>query len=202
MSHPKFSANAVHLAVCAALSLWASCAVAQVTAAEEAQLARGDVIARIVPERGPGGRLVAAIDIPASPGAVWKVMLDCVRAPAYVPGLESCRVLETAADGRSDVREHHIRWLAFLPALTLRFRSDYVAEREIRVTQVAGDLATMQGTWRLESRDDGRATRLHYDFRMAPKAPVPATLVRAGLLRDTPKVLRAVRTEVARGAAP
>lgn len=176
-------------------------AISQTTAAEEARLRRGDVVARIVQERGPGGRLVAAIDIPAAPSVVWSVMLDCARAPAYVPGLDSCRIVEATADGSSDIREHRIRWIALLPKLTLRFRSSYIAEREISVARISGDLAAMQGAWRLEPLDDGRATRLHYDFRIVPSTLLPSGLVRAGLLRDTPKVLQAVRTEVARVAA-
>ena len=171
---------------------------AQTTIDDEVRLQRGEVVAHVVTERGPGGRLVAAIDIPAAPSAVWAVMVDCARAPAYVPGLDSCRIVETASDGRSDVREHRIRWIAMLPRLTLRFRSDYVPEKEIRVTRIAGDLADMRGAWTLEPLNSGKATRLHYDFRIVPSTLLPSGLVRAGLLRDTPKVLEAVRSEVAR----
>jgi len=176
-------------------------AYTQTTPNEEARLRRGDVVARIVRESGPGGRLLAAIDIPAAPSVVWSVMLDCARAPAYVPGLDSCRVVEATTDGSSDIREHRIRWIALLPKLTLRFRSSYIAEQEIRVTRISGDLAAMEGAWRLEPLNEGRATRLHYDFRIVPSTLLPSGLVRAGLLRDTPKVLEAVRTEVARVAA-
>ena len=186
------------IALCAALGVYAGTASAEISPADEARLVRGEVVARIVREPGPGGRLTAAIDIPAPPEAVWAVMLDCDSAPDYVPGLESCRVLQRAADGGSDLREHRIRWLAFLPRLTLRFRSDYVAEREIHVTRTSGDLAEMEGTWRLEPRENGRSTRLHYDFRLVPNTFIPSGWVRAGLLRDTPRVLEAVRTEVVR----
>jgi ribosome-associated toxin RatA of RatAB toxin-antitoxin module len=186
------------LAVLAILSAAASAGALDPKA--EARLARGEVVAEIIEERGPGGRLVAAIDIPASPAIVWRVMRDCDRAATFVPGLEACRILETDPAGRFDVREHRVRWIAILPRLTLRFRSDYADEREIRVTRVGGDLARMEGAWRLEPREGGAATRLHYDFRMAPRAPAPAGLVRAGLLRDTPKVLEAVRAEALKAA--
>lgn len=128
-------------------------------------------------------------------------MLDCDRAPEYVPGLDACRIIEASEDGSSDLREHRLHWISFLPSLTLRFRSDYVAEQEITIKRVSGDLKDMQGTWRFEPIDDGRATRLHYDFRIVPSTLLPAGLVRSGLVRDTPKVLEAVRTEVARVVA-
>ncbi len=191
------------LALLVALSLaLAGPARAEWTDADLARLRRGEVAVRIVPERGPGGRLQAAIDIPGAPGDVWKVMLDCARAPDYVPGLQSCRVLNAEPDGASDEREHRVRWIAILPALTLRFRSEYQFEREIRVTRTGGDLAVMDGVWRLEPLPDGRGTRLHYDFRMVPRTPAPAGLIRAGLARDTPRVLEAVRREVTRVRRP
>lgn len=173
-------------------------ATTQWNAADEARLAGGEAVARIVEEAGPGGRVLAAIDIPAPASVVWRVMLDCARAPLYVPGLQSCTMIERAADGLSDVREHRIRWIALLPTLRLRFRSEYEPERTIRVNRIGGDLAAMQGAWVLEPREDGRATRLHYDFHIAPRTPLPAGLVRAGMMRDAPGVLEAVRDEVLR----
>ncbi len=176
-------------------------AISQWSAADEARLARGAAVARIVEEAGPGGRVLAAIDIPAPASLVWRVMLDCDRAPDYVPGLRSCAVIERAGDGLSDVREHRISWIALLPTLRLRFRSHYEPERTIRVARISGDLAAMEGEWRLEPRENGRATRLHYNFHIAPRTPLPSGLVRAGMMRDAPEVLEAVRAEVLRLAA-
>ncbi len=175
-------------------------ATTQWSAPDEARLARGEAVARIVEEAGPGGRVLAAIDIPAPASVVWRVMLDCERAPLYVPGLQSCAIIERAADGLSDVREHRIRWIALLPSLRLRFRTDYEPERTIRVARISGDLAAMRGVWLLEPREGGRMTRLHYDFHLAPRTPLPAGLVRAGMMRDAPDVLEAVRDEALRVA--
>jgi ribosome-associated toxin RatA of RatAB toxin-antitoxin module len=174
-----------------AMPIWGS--------SEEARLVNGEAVARIVEEAGPGGRVLAAIDIRAPASIVWRVMLDCARAPNYVPGLESCAILERAYDGLSDVREHRIRWIALLRTLRLRFRSTYDPERKISVERIEGDLAEMRGSWTLEPR--GAYTRLHYDFHIAPRTPLPSGLIRAGMMRDAPKVLEAVRSEVARVAA-
>lgn len=177
-----------------------SLALAQWSVAEEASLARGEAVVRIVKQAGAGGRVIAAIDIPVEPRSVWGVMLDCERAPHYVPGLQSCAILDRAEDGLADLREHRIRWTGLLPELTLRFRSEYEPERRIRVMRVGGDLRAMQGEWVLEPRDGDRVTRLHYDFHIAPRVPMPAGLVRAAMLRDAPDVLEAVRTEALRVA--
>ena len=168
-------------------------------AADRAALRRGEAVVRLVEDDdGPGGRLQAAIDIAAAPSAVWPVMIDCAGAPNFVPRLESCSILETGADGGYDLREHKVQWIPLLPRLTLQFRSDYVVEREIRVHRTGGDLSRMEGVWRLEPIDGGRATRLHYDFSMATQTPLPRFIVRGAMVRDTPGVLEAVRAEVMR----
>ena len=169
------------------------------TPADIAALRSGETVVRIIADEGPGGRVEAAIDIAAPIERVWRVMLDCARAPSFVPKLEACRVLETALDGSSDVREHRLRFIPLLPLLTLRFRSFYQVEREIRFVREGGDLSVMEGVWRFEPIDEGRATRLHYDVRLATRFPLPRGMVRDGLARDAPNVLRAVREEVLRG---
>lgn len=169
------------------------------TPADVASLRRGEIVTRIIADDGPGGRVEAAIDIAAPVGRVWRVMIDCARAPSFVPKLEACRILESARDGASDLREHRVRFIPVLPRLTLRFRSFYQIEREIRFVREGGDLSMMEGVWRFEPIEQGRATRLHYAVRLATRFPLPRGMVRDALARDTPHVLRAVRQEVLRG---
>lgn len=186
------------VAVLASMHAWAASAQAM-TAQDRQALRRGEVFARIVADDGPGGRVQAAIDIAAPVSRVWAVMLDCARAPAFVPKLEACRVIEAEPDGSSDLREHRVRFIPLLPRLTLRFRSTYVDQQEIRFMREGGDLAVMEGVWRFEPLDGGRATRLHYDVRLQPRTPLPRGMVRSALARDTPAVLIAVREEAQRG---
>jgi ribosome-associated toxin RatA of RatAB toxin-antitoxin module len=147
---------------------------------------------------GNGGRVRARILIPAPPRVVWAVMVDCANAPRFVPGLRSCRVESTNPAERSDIRVHHISWLAGFPTLSVRFQSHYEQEREIRFERISGDVARMAGVWRFASRDNGQATELSYDASLAPSPLLPSALVRAGLRRDTPKILEAVRAEALR----
>ena len=148
---------------------------------------------------GAAGRVSAGIDIPAPPSVVWRVMLDCPRAPRFVPKLKSCRVVEGDAAAGSDVREHRLAG----PLGTVRnvFRSTYTPERRIVTARVAGDLRTAEGEWRLQPIDGGRGTRVSYDSRMALNAPLPGGMVRQAMRRDTPAVLRALRREATAEAA-
>ncbi|MGL4397487.1 MAG: SRPBCC family protein, partial [Hyphomicrobium sp.] len=103
-------------------------AALEIGAAEESELKTGGVPIRVEADtRGDAdGVIDAVIDIKAPPARVWSVMLDCEKAVRFLPALTSCRVLETARDGASDVREHKSKWLAILPEMTSVFRSDYL----------------------------------------------------------------------------
>lgn len=153
------------------------------------------------PDGVAAGRVEATVDIAAPPGVVWAVMVDCDGAPAFVPGLRHCAVLETGPDGAWDVREHRVRWSRFAPAARNVFRADYAPQTEIRFRRIDGDLKIADGVWRLAA-DGAGGTRLTYDARLALGRPVPRAWVRAALKRDARAILEAVRDEaVARTAA-
>jgi ribosome-associated toxin RatA of RatAB toxin-antitoxin module len=144
---------------------------------------------------GQGGHVRAHIAIPASPAIVWRVMLDCANAPRFVPNLRSCAIESQDEVGQSDVRKHTIAWLPGFPLLQVRFVSRYQFEREIRFERISGDIAAMSGRWTLVPIQNGGATMLYYDAYLSPSRALPSALVRAGLRRDTPKILQAVKTE-------
>src|ERR1700687_855698 len=149
---------------------FASCALAfDITPADEAKLAAGEVVSRVAPDpAGTAASVSAAIDIQAPPEAVWAVMVDCDRAPKFVPDLKSCRILESDPQGAWDVREHMIDWAWFLPMIRNVFRSDYDRPRLLTFHCVDGDLKESDGEWRLEPRNNGSATRVFYVARLAP----------------------------------
>lgn len=194
--------RAHQFAVLAVLGALAAAQASALTPHEQAQLAAGDVVVDIVAdERANAARIRAAIDIAAPPRVVWLIMTDCERAPRFVPGLESCRILSRDPGGRWDVREHQVIWAWFMPRVRNVFHSDYEAPARLRFHRVEGDLRRSEGEWRLEPLDNGRATRLVYDAIMAPSVPLPDFLVVEALRRDIPIVLRELRRESQSAAA-
>lgn len=145
---------------------------------------------------GESALIRAAIDIPAPAERIWKAMTDCRYAARLVASVTQCRVLQQGAGW--DVREHVTRGNMFLPTLRNVFRSDYEPYRRIRFRRVDGDLKTMQGEWGLAAFNEGRWTRVTYENRLAAKILAPPMAVRAGLRKDTPKVLVNLR-EVVKG---
>ena len=145
--------------------------------------------------RGRGGMVKAAIDIPAPAAVVWRTILDCDRAARMTPGVKGCRVLSRAADGRSETREHLVKWSFFLPTLRSISRVDYEAQRVIRFTCVSGDIRACEGSWTLEPINAGTATRVTYEMWAAAPFALPAPMLSSLMRRDVPDALRALRRE-------
>lgn len=140
---------------------------------------------------GPQGAR-AAIRIAATPERVFAIMTSCKEALRFVPRLESCRVIESAADGSYQLVEHVVNPRWYLPRIRFVFRADYTPPREVRISNVSGGLREHEGRWTLESLDGGAATLVVYRVRVVPRYPVPEWLMRATLKRDLPEMLRAL----------
>lgn len=144
---------------------------------------------------GSAGVVRAAIDISAPPSQVWATMIDCDRAPRFVRGLKSCRILARDETGQWDVREHIVQWLSLLPSTRSEFRSEYVRDQRIRFRRTGGDLKALDGAWQLEPLRQGQGTRLTYVARVDPGLPLPGAMVRAAIEADLPRTLEALRHE-------
>jgi uncharacterized membrane protein len=165
-------------------------------AGQSARLQERDVLITVSPDSaGADGLIEAAIEINAPRKQVWDVMVDCARAPNFLPSLKSCQVLDADPDGSWDVREHRISWLAILPDTRSIFRSTYTKHELIKFERSGGDLKILEGAWRLESVAGDR-TRVFYRSRIGLSLPVPAFMLRSSLEADVPKFLKALRNEI------
>jgi hypothetical protein len=166
------------------------------SAADAATLKEGRVVIEVSADPdGAAGRVRAIIDIPVTPKVLWATMLDCSRAPRFIAGLESCKVLSQDPAGAWDVREHRVRWISMLPQVRSEFRSEYVTEQRISFRRTGGDLKALEGQWLLSPQNGGRSTRLFYTARVDPGVSLPNMLVRAAIESDVPKTLEALRNE-------
>ena len=166
---------------------------------ELAALTRGETVVHVSKdssEVNAAAAIFAAIDIEAPPQVVWDIMLDCEKAPLFVPNLKSCEVIEGDPEGAFDVRRHVIRYGFIGGNIENIFRSDYKQTEEISFYLVGGDLKVQQGSWKLEGLDDGARTRVIYDAQLAIGKPIPRFLIRRSVRKDMPEVLQALRAEV------
>lgn len=159
------------------------------TGAERAQVLAGGVL---VSADKDSRTIRAAIRVDAPPEHVFAILTSCDEALRYVPRLESCRIVETAADGSYQLVEHVVKPRWYLPRIRFVFRADYTAPRAVHVSNVSGDLREHEAHWTLESLDGGRATLVEYQVWIVPRYPVPEWLVIGTLKRDLPAMLRAL----------
>lgn len=164
-----------------------------------ARLKAGDALVSVEEDAGEAdGHIEAAIEIPAAPHRVWQVMTDCARAPKFVAGLKSCRIVERGPNDAWDIREHRSQWMSMLPETVSVFRSDYSVDKEIRFQRVSGTLRFLKGTWTLEPLNGGARTRVLYSARIGVSTAVPGFMIRSALESDVPKLLKALRAETLR----
>ena len=161
------------------------------------RLKAGDALVSVEEESGEAdGHIEAVIEIAAAPHRVWQVMTDCARAPRFVAGLKSCRVVERGPADAWDIREHRSSWISILPETISVFRSDYTLDKEIRFARVSGSLRYLKGSWRLDPLNGATRTRLRYSARIGVSAPVPGFMIRSALEADVPKLLKSLRAEI------
>src|SRR5262245_46368970 len=128
-----------------------------------------------------------AIEVSASPEAIWEVLTACQIAPEYVPNVQSCRSVEKLDGGRGELFVQTVKPVFFLPTFEHVFRLDYEPYTRIGVHRVSGPLESMDGNWWLLPRADGTILLL-YELAIDPGIPVPRFVVRATLKRDIPKI--------------
>lgn len=95
-----------------------------------------------------------------SPDACWRVLVDPVLMPAWVPGLRRATVVAVGADGLP--AEIHFEFSTSL-TYSLVYRYD-VAAREVRFEPRLGKRDGVRGVARIEPTEDGAT--LHYGLEL------------------------------------
>ena len=165
------------------------------TEAELARLGDGGVLvsAEMANDRTAGDAR-AAVQIRAPAERIFRTLTDCAQAMRFVPHLQRCAVLETAADGSSQVVEQHIHYGWFMPDAYYVFRADYERFTRIRFSNVRGDFREHSGLWEFRPVENGTATIVTYRVHMVPRFFVPRWMMRSMLKRDLPELMKGLRT--------
>ncbi|CAN7291043.1 SRPBCC family protein [Caulobacter sp. LjRoot300] len=144
---------------------------------------------------GRGGQVRAMIDIAAPPQMVWAAILDCERAARMTPSVKRCTVLSRDPSGRTELRQHVVKWSFLLPALHSTSRLTLEPYRRIGFRCEAGDIKDCEGQWLLEPLGGGRSTRVTYENRATAPFGLPNGVTTMAMRRDVPAALRALRRE-------
>ncbi len=159
------------------------------------QLKDGEIIVYVQRSKGQQNGMVEAlvlIDAPAE--TIWKIMIDCPGAPTFVPGLKTCKILDSGKNW--DIIRHEVKWIWFFPKISYVFRADYQINKRIDFVKIKGDLREMKGSWRLFPLDETGQTIVRYEVYLDPSFFIPQWLVERSLMTDLPDMLAALRTKV------
>jgi coenzyme Q-binding protein COQ10 len=182
--------------------IWSSVAISVESEAalafNESQLSQlkvGEIIVYVQRSKGQQNGMVEAlilIDAPAE--TIWKIMIDCPGAPTFVPGLKTCKILDSGKNW--DIIRHEVKWIWFFPKISYVFRADYQINKRIDFVKIKGDLREMKGSWRLFPLDETGQTIVRYEVYLDPSFFIPQWLVERSLMTDLPDMLAALRTKV------
>ena len=163
--------------------------------AQLSQLKDGNILVDVQrSEKQPKGMVNAWVLIDAPPATIWKIMTDCPEAPTFVPGLKSCKVLESGKNW--EIIRHEVKWIWFFPTISYVFRADYKINRRIDFVKIKGDLREMRGSWQLLPLNGASQTVVSYKVYLDPSFFIPQWLVERSLMTDLPNLLAALRKKV------
>jgi len=107
----------------------------------------------------------ASADVAAPIDAVWAIVQDVERWPAWQDTLGELRALEHDGEGRASVCQMQLD--AKITQIKMKLRCDYQPPRRMSFQRESGDLSSLAGSWQLEDLGDGR-TRATYDLVVNP----------------------------------
>lgn len=125
--------------------------------AVQTRLSSGAVAVRtVIDGKASRGTVEAAISIHASAHEIWPFITRCRYAAWLIPGLKSCRILETAPDGSWADIEHVIRYSMFTPAMHSVFRAEFHPPYRMDFHHIGGNLNTRSAAGALFPRQEAR----------------------------------------------
>lgn len=161
--------------------------------AVQTRLSSGAVAIRtVIDGKASRGTVEAAIRIHASAHEIWPFITQCRYAAWLIPGLKSCRTLETAPDGSWADIEHVIRYSMFTPAMHSVFRAEYHPPYRMDFHHIGGNLKYEVGSWSLVPSAGG-TTIVVYRVSLQPGFWIPTFVVRRMLHNQLPAALRSLR---------
>lgn len=142
------------------------------------------------------GRSVwAKVWIKAQPAAVFAVLTDYEKFPAFMPLVEKVEILERSP--KHAVLRFSMRYLNLFE-VTQTDRRELFGRERITYVGVAGTMKEVFGDWKLTPEAGG--TRVHYTANVDPGVPVPGPVIGALVKRGLPGLLDGVKRRVESGA--
>lgn len=103
---------------------------------------------------GENGKYVARVLVTASPKAVWQVLTDYANLYKFIPNMTSSKILENRGD-RKVIEQIDSRQVFLISVVSrTKLAIQETNQKQIDFRLVDGDLAKMEGYWKMEPVSD------------------------------------------------
>lgn len=175
------------------------CALAAPAFADEARLAKGDILVstRAVPGSDmPEATVVAVIDAP--PDRVWRIIDDCAAYKRTMPRIKASRLVERS--GTRVVCEVTVEMpfpFSNLTSVSEGLHTVGPPKWARSWHMLRGDYHKNTGSWTLSAFDAaGTRTRAVYKLHVEPKVSIPNAILRKAQASTLPDVMERLRESV------
>ncbi|MEB5965301.1 SRPBCC family protein [Comamonas testosteroni] len=134
------------------------------------------------------------------PATAWNVISDYDHLAEFVPGMHSSRVLRRNGNQVLVEQKGSLGFLFFQQAIEIRLAVIEWPQQRIVARAVGGNLQQMDGSYTLETLDDGRV-RLSYSGRLVPAFTIPAMLGKPVVRQLLTRQFKALVDEILRREA-
>jgi ribosome-associated toxin RatA of RatAB toxin-antitoxin module len=129
--------------------------------------------------------------VKTSPAAVWQVLTDYSGAPKTFPTLKKVKVLSEC--GNSKRVHYQIRPTGLIATYEYDMEIKETPHKMIEFHRIGGDFKEIDGYWKLDPVDGGRATMVTYASHVNGGIFMPQALIKHQCRVDMPLALSSLR---------
>lgn len=141
---------------------------------------------------------VAKIVVKAKPERVWHVLTDYANASFVFENLKKCQVIED--HGHTKIMDHVVHPSGLPGTFAYRLEVKETPHNALEWHRVSGAFRDVDGYWKLESIESGKATLVTYATYVNGGLFLPAPLIRRQMKTDMPNVMAALKREAESGS--
>lgn len=139
-----------------------------------------------------------AVTLEASAEEIWSVIADYGRFSHFMPNIVSSEILEV--DGNRHVVEQVREQQVLFLNVRSRLRTENLETQNQRIDfrLLEGDLNQLEGSWVIETTEDGQTVRLTQTVAVAPPPGTPDSIFHRVFRQSLTDNLEAIRDEIQR----
>lgn len=139
---------------------------------------------------------ISKVIIKARPEQVWNILTDYTQAPSIFSTLKKCHIV--ADKGGTKIVHHVLRPTGLMNTFEYDIEVKEQPHKMVEWHRVSGDFKAVDGFWRLDPVECGRATLVTYASYVNGGLFMPQALIKRQARIDVPQVMASLRDHAER----